>query len=137
MNRLPPYFISAKKTHKSEMIQSGGICYLTSTLAVIIATHLLLPLVWLFIVLAYFRIMLMIFFLKTSKLLFINHLCMKFRYRWFHEKGSLSYLFTPEIDRESLLNECTLQEPFIWNQLYKWHSLVMFSSIILHVINSI
>ena len=29
----------------------------------------------------------------------------------FHEKGTLSYL--------SLLNECTLQVPFIWNQLYQ------------------
>ena len=32
-----------------------------------------------------------------------------------HEKGSLSYLCTLGRDR---LNECTLQEPFKWNQLY-------------------
>ena len=31
----------------------------------------------------------------------------------FHEKGSLSYLCAIGIDRQSPLNECTLQETFI------------------------
>ena len=41
-----------------------------------------------------------------------------FRYRGFHEKGTLSYLCALGIDRCSPSNECTLQVPFIWNQLY-------------------
>ena len=42
----------------------------------------------------------------------------RFQYRGFHEKGTLSYLCALGIDRLSPLNECTLQVPFIWNQLY-------------------
>ena len=39
-------------------------------------------------------------------------------YRGFHEKGTLSYLCALMIDRQSPLNECTLQVPFIWIPLY-------------------
>ena len=39
-------------------------------------------------------------------------------YRGFHEKGTHNYLCAFGIDRQSPLNKCTLQVPFIWNQLY-------------------
>ena len=41
----------------------------------------------------------------------------KTAYRGIHEKGSLGYLCALGIERQSPLNECTFQEPFIWNQL--------------------
>ena len=40
-------------------------------------------------------------------------------YHEFHEIGSLSYLCALGIDRKSPLNDCTLQETFILNRLYK------------------
>ena len=41
-------------------------------------------------------------------------------YWGFHEKGTFSYLCALGINRYSPLNECTLQVPFIWNQLYMY-----------------
>ena len=59
-----------------------------------------------------------------------NYIFIMIKYWGFNEKGSLSYLCALGIDRKYPLNECTLQEPFTWNQLlhrsiiYLWFTML-------------